>query len=196
MIPPGSPEELRVQEEEGAQIKTNKIVQFNLDRMDQKISAKTTFVCFFSGEKSFQEAPQKVEVGDTFFYNILHMIIQEKNIFHNFKLQNSCEKVLKVHNSDNRKICEPQKNNSNAKGKRLSSRWVSARCIRFHQPRHQRVTKLMIGSILVHFCCLPWVLLRVIKWDPFEKDQTSSKCMVILRDFHLIVHCLGLEIMI
>ena len=91
----------------------------------KRFSAKTTFFFVFSGEKSFQEAPQNVEVGDTFFYNILRVIIQEKNIFHNFKLQNSCEKVLEVHNSDNRKICEPKKTTQTPKveKKRLSSRW-------------------------------------------------------------------------
>ena len=61
MIPAHSPEDLsRVrEEEEGAQLKRN-IVQFKLDRIDQKISSKTTLLMFFPvvlcREKSFQEA--------------------------------------------------------------------------------------------------------------------------------------------
>ena len=83
MIPAHSPEHLsrvREEEEEGAQSKRN-IVQFKLDRIDQKISSKTMllifFPLFFAGTSPFRK-PQKIQVGGTFYSTIFCTIRSSK----------------------------------------------------------------------------------------------------------------------
>ena len=61
--------------------------------------------------------------------------------------------------------------------------WLYTACR--SNPGKSGATKIIILQ------CKPSLVTRIIQWDPFWGDQTWCKCMVGLRDFPLIVPCLG-----